>query len=277
MKKEFNFVDVAFVIDTTGSMGTFIGEAQKRLSKTLKDLSGKNDIDLQVGLVQYRDHPPQESTFVTQLVQMTPSLEKMQKEIEKLKPQGGGDAPEAVYQGVYDACEKLHWRDNSSRFILLVGDSPPHAFVAWYNSVMPGKTDALGKQRNFGDGFPKACPSNLDVSAVTAAAEKRGITVHALCMGDFAYTRLSFKAIASGTGGRATTSASAGEVVDKMLSMMTDEFKEIRFDKTIYENVSRSRRFDCQEIAEALGSTRQKVAASLARLGRRGFLDNLLN
>lgn len=274
MRKEFKYVDVAFVIDTTGSMGAFINEAKKRLSTTLKELSSKNDIDLNVGLVQYRDHPPQENTFVTQIVQMTPRMEHMQKEIDKLSPHGGGDAPEAVYQGVFDACESLHWREHSARFILLVGDSPPHAFPMWYATVMPGKTDALGK-RGHGDGFPKGCPSNLDVNSVTAAAEKRGITIHAICMGDFAYTKLSFGAIASGTGGRSSTSNSAGEVVDKMLAMMTDEFKEIKFDKTVYDNVSQTRRFDSQELAEALGSTRQKVASSLARLGRRGFLDNL--
>lgn len=67
MTKALNYVDLCFVIDTTGSMGSFIQAAKQQLLDTIQLLSADSDIDLQVGLVEYRDHPPQDSSFVTRV------------------------------------------------------------------------------------------------------------------------------------------------------------------------------------------------------------------
>ena len=133
--KSLNDVDLCFVVDTTGSMGSFIQAAQRQLLDTIKQLSTYSNIDLQVGLVEYRDHPPQDTSFVTRIYPLTANLQEMQKCINKLKADGGGDAPEAVYSGVWDACEKIKWRPHSCRFILLVGDAPPHGFSKWLQEM----------------------------------------------------------------------------------------------------------------------------------------------
>lgn len=269
MKREFNYVDIAFVIDTTGSMGQFIAEAKQHLSRTLEELSKKSGISLNAALVEYKDHPPQDPTFITRCVDFTSDFPKMQDEIKKLKESGGGDGPEAVYRGVYDACEELSWRERSSRFILLVGDAPPHAFAVWHKKMFP-KGEQL---RAAGDGFPNACPSGLDVSSVTAAAEKKGIVVNAICLVGDKYTAASFDAIATGSGGTSNTQAAIGDIIDRIKKMLDDEFQQLKFDQNIFETIEKTKIYDCQELAEKVGSTRQKVAFAISRLGRRGFLN----
>ena len=66
-----NEVDAAFVIDVTASMGTFIRDAQRLLVKLLKEMSGAADIDLCVGIIEYRDHPPEDRSFVTRSFALT--------------------------------------------------------------------------------------------------------------------------------------------------------------------------------------------------------------
>jgi hypothetical protein len=62
MADKLNQVDLAFVVDTTGSMGPFIAAAQHQMVAMLRALAedAQVAIDLQVGVVEYRDHPPQE-------------------------------------------------------------------------------------------------------------------------------------------------------------------------------------------------------------------------
>ena len=170
MIKALNHVDLCFVIDTTGSMGGFIQAAKQQLLNTIQLLSADSDIDLQVGLVEYRDHPPQDTTFVTRVYPLTAELKQMQKNINKLEANGGGDFPEAVYDGVQEAALKMKWRPHSCRFILLVGDAPPHGF------------QADGSTESFTHTDPAQYPNGLTVQSVTAAAESQRVTIHALCM-----------------------------------------------------------------------------------------------
>src|ERR1044071_5396679 len=102
-------------------------------------------IVLFVGFVEYRDHPPQEKTFVTRVNPLTSDIKRMQKAINSLKADGGGDAPEAVYDGVFAACKQIEWRPFSCRFTLLVGDAPPHGYK-------PPEDERGGKRLvNYGD------------------------------------------------------------------------------------------------------------------------------
>lgn len=74
MTKTLNQVDLCFlcfVIDTTGSMGGSIDAAKRHLLDAVAALRQSDNLDLQVGLVEYRDHPPQESSFVTRLYPLT--------------------------------------------------------------------------------------------------------------------------------------------------------------------------------------------------------------
>ncbi len=187
MTAGLNHVDLCFVIDTTASMSSFLQAAQQQLLNAIALLSSDKSINLQVGLVEYRDFPPQDRTFVTRVYSLMADLKEIQQVINKLRAEGGGDVPEAVYRGIYDACEQIQWREHSCRFILLVGDAPPHGFAKWLQ-VMTGS-----RLSGNGDAWAEACPSGLDVQAVTAAAENHRVIIHALCMVNDQLTQEAFR------------------------------------------------------------------------------------
>jgi hypothetical protein len=53
--KALNQVDVCFIVDTIGSIGSFIKAAKQQLLDAISLLSSDREIDLRVGLVEYRD------------------------------------------------------------------------------------------------------------------------------------------------------------------------------------------------------------------------------
>lgn len=57
-------LDVVFAIDCTGSMGPYIAAAKHNIDKIIGGLVNAQGYELRIGLVAYRDHPPQELTWV---------------------------------------------------------------------------------------------------------------------------------------------------------------------------------------------------------------------
>jgi von Willebrand factor type A domain len=272
MDEALNRVDLCFVVDTTGSMGPFIEAAKRELLAAIDRLRADNALDLQVGLVEFRDHPPQDSSFVTRVYPLTGDLRTMQAAINGLRADGGGDAPEAVYDGVHEACTAANWRAHSCRFAMLVGDSPPHGFRA----AAPEEAAARGRRRHggYGDSWADGCPCGLTAHSVAAAAENQGVTVHGLCMGSAPVTLASFAEIAAGTGGQCAPATSAQAVVENIARVLAEEFRELPFDAQVLETVRRQESLEASPIADALGRPRLQVAAALARLGKRGFLGS---
>src|ERR687885_389277 len=93
--EQINGVDLAFVVDTTGSMSPLIGAAQRQLIELLDGLARAASVDLRLGVVEYRDHPPEDS-MVYRVHPFTGDLERARGTIRKLRADGGGDTPEAV-------------------------------------------------------------------------------------------------------------------------------------------------------------------------------------
>ncbi|AKG24642.1 vWA domain-containing protein [Calothrix sp. 336/3] len=261
-----NHVDICFVVDTTGSMGGFIQTAQKQLLDTINLLSSDSQINLQVGLVEYRDHPPQDHSFITRIYPLTNNLQQMQKSINLLRADGGGDAPEAVYDGIHDACTKMQWRLHSCRFVLLVGDAPPHGFGQWLKDMqVPGFVN------DHSDTWKGGCPSGLDIQKVTAVAENHRVTVHSLCMGNDSNTQKAFQAISQGTGGQFTIT-NATDIIGKIIDCLHKEFQNLELDQQVLSTIANMGYLDIQETAELLDLPRLPVATSISRLGKRGFL-----
>jgi hypothetical protein len=269
MKDTLHQVDVCFVIDTTSSMNPFIQAAKKQLLSALERLSKLGGIDLYTAVVEYRDHPPQENSFITQIYQLTGNIGETQKAVNKLQAVGGGDGPEAVYQGLHDACQKVEWRTHSCRYIILIGDAPPHAFPFW----LEGINLAVPSRRNMGgDHWPSACPSGLDPHKVAAAAEEKNITIHAVLMGNYAAAREAFSLISLSTGGTFAQTGAADEAVQNILSVVRSELENLALDRKILDLTKKESSLDSELLAAQASCSRIQAASSLARLGRRGFL-----
>ena len=98
---KINQFDLAFVVDTTGSMGGLIEAAKKQMVEMVDALATAVDVDMQLGVVQYRDHPPQDR-MVYRVHRLTGNLKEAKKTIGKLQADGGGDPPEAVSGDAFD-------------------------------------------------------------------------------------------------------------------------------------------------------------------------------
>lgn len=78
-----------------------------------------------MGLVAFRDYPPQEDTYITQEYDFTTEISTMKANLRQLKAEGGGDGPEAQTAAL-DAALNASWRDDGAKIAILITDSPPH-------------------------------------------------------------------------------------------------------------------------------------------------------
>ena len=78
-----------------------------------------------MGLVAFRDHPPQDHTYVTKNFGFSSDISKVQRDLSGLYASGGGDGPEAVTAALAEALN-MDWREHASKMIVLIADAPPH-------------------------------------------------------------------------------------------------------------------------------------------------------
>jgi len=116
-------IDLAFILDTTGSMSEEIAAVKTTIQRVASTL-GDDTVHVRVGLVEYKDRG---DTFVTKVYPMTADLAAFEKQVANIEANGGGDTPESVNEGVHVGLTKLAWSDDAvARFAFLVGDAPPH-------------------------------------------------------------------------------------------------------------------------------------------------------
>ena len=117
-------LDLALVIDTTGSMGDELEYLKVEIDSIVETVSRMfPDVDQRYALVVYRD---QGDEYVSRTFDFTSSLNEFRGNLAAQHANGGGDYPEAVQVAVEHA-GKLSWREgNAARVMFLVGDAPPH-------------------------------------------------------------------------------------------------------------------------------------------------------
>ena len=119
-------VEVAFVLDTTGSMGGLIEGAKRKIWSIATAIVDSNpDADIRIALVAYRDIG---DDYVTRTVDLTADIQDLYAQLLELKARGGGDWPESVNEALDVSINKLQWTagDQARRIVFLVGDAPPH-------------------------------------------------------------------------------------------------------------------------------------------------------
>ena len=94
-------------------------------------ISSSANIDkelIRFGLIAFRDHPPQEYSYVTKNFGFTNDISVMQKNLAGLFASGGGDGPEAQTAALAAALN-MEWIDNAVKMVVLITDSPPHGIA----------------------------------------------------------------------------------------------------------------------------------------------------
>lgn len=138
-----NLVDIAFVVDATGSMGDEIEflkfEMEDVIRKTFNDYA---NLDLKVGSVFYRDKGDE---YVTRYLDMQSDLLKLLNFVKLQNAAGGGDAPEAVDSALHVALSRLSWRKEArARLLFLFLDAPPHEPAKADIAMLVAKAAAMG-------------------------------------------------------------------------------------------------------------------------------------
>jgi hypothetical protein len=171
-------IEVAFALDTTGSMGSYIREARERIRAIAEGLAeGDPRPVVRFGLVEFRD---QGDAYVTRVHPFTAELSEMQRYLDASEAAGGGDTPEAVLEGVDAAIRQLSWtppadKEQVVRLLYLVGDAP-----AQHHAKSPSE------------------------ASVEAAARARGIVLHVIACSSASdgAEQLGFGRLARHTEGR---------------------------------------------------------------------------
>ncbi|KAF8349365.1 elongation factor-2 kinase [Amanita rubescens] len=183
-------LDLVFVQDCTGSQGSYITSATKNIEEICSKIfeSGRlqHPQDLRVGLVAFRDHPPQDHTYVVKNFGFSSDISKVHKDLSSLYASGGGDGPEAVTAALAEALN-MDWRLTASKMVVLIADAPPHG---------------IGE---YGDGFDDGSPDGNDPLQVARMLARRGITLFFVAcepaLSGYSYATDFYQAITTITSG----------------------------------------------------------------------------
>lgn len=119
-------VEVAFVLDTTGSMGGLIDGAKRKIWGIADEIRKANpSAEIRIGLVAYRDRG---DAYVTDKTDLSTDIHEVYGKLLQFRAQGGGDWPESVNEALAVAVNGLSWTrtPETRRIVFLVGDAPPH-------------------------------------------------------------------------------------------------------------------------------------------------------
>ena len=116
-------VDVAFVLDTTGSMSEEIAAVKQTIQKVASSLSTEQ-VTVRIALVEYKDRTDQ---FTTRVFPFATDLPTFSRKVAGISASGGGDTPEDMNAGLHTALTQLEWSSNSvARLAFVIADAPPH-------------------------------------------------------------------------------------------------------------------------------------------------------
>lgn len=250
-------LDMMAAIDCTASMGGYLQEAKDKIQNLFHRVGQLEPLrpDLAVGVVGYRDHPPQDSSPVPYHLPLSDQIPVVKSALQKFQATGGGDHPESVWDGLHTAIAGTAWRPHSARVVVLVGDAPPHAC---------GCPD---------DYFARGCPCGLNLEAIVSAAKVNGILMgHCAGAGNCLYMRRSFQEIAHRLDGVFVPLSAIDSLIARLEQLLRGAVKDMAADAKVLEEIYRNPTVPSDALAARLGKTRPELEASLGRLKTRKTL-----
>jgi len=119
-------IEVVFVLDTTGSMSGLLQSAKDKIWSIATTLASAEPApEISIGLVAYRDRT---DNYVTKVIDLSSNLDAVFAQLMQFTADGGGDTPESVNKGLYDAINNISWSNDQQAYqtVFLVGDAPAH-------------------------------------------------------------------------------------------------------------------------------------------------------
>lgn len=144
-------IDLAFVLDTTGSMSEEIDAVKQTIQAVATQLSG-TQADVRIGLVEYKDRS---DCLLTRTFPFSADLRGFAASVAGVTASGGGDYPEDLHKGLEAALDKLAWRgDAAARMIVVIGDAPPQFY---------------GQSRDYANAAMRAAARGIKIYTVAAS------------------------------------------------------------------------------------------------------------
>jgi hypothetical protein len=239
-------VEVAFVLDTTGSMGPLIEGAKRKIWSIATAIADANpNAEVRMGLVAYRDIGDE---YVTRTFNLTADIQDLYAKLLELKARGGGDWPESVNEALDAGVTKLAWTQGPEicRILFLVGDAPPHMDYA----------------------------QDTKYPDVVRTARERGITINAVQAGDARDTARIWRDIAQRGNGRYIPIPQDGGRIVIIETPWDDEIIELqgRINGTVIPYGPRAQRSSVEQktaqVAAAPRAAASEMAGYLNKSGR---------
>jgi Mg-chelatase subunit ChlD len=222
MSERLGQLDLVFVVDNTGSMGPYIHNVKTKILEIIRTIK-KEELchRLRVGLVSYRDHPPEETTYITQKFELTSDTSLIEQNIMKMDASGGGDGPEAVSTAL-QVMNKMEFLNDAAKVAVLIGDAPPHGVES-------------------GDRWPHGTPDGAKWDTEAKKAFEKGIVIHTVgCFPEIAsYAKgvATYEKIAADSQGRFFPLEKAEILVNLITGIAVEEIDKIAIQKSILEDL----------------------------------------
>lgn len=118
-------IDLVLVIDATGSMAPELNQLHASLDEVAAGFATlPGSPTLRFGYVIYRDKSKEEST---QRFPLTDNWNLFAENLLTVTAVSGGDYPEDVTSGLYQAIANMNWQPDATKLLILLGDAPPQS------------------------------------------------------------------------------------------------------------------------------------------------------
>jgi Mg-chelatase subunit ChlD len=250
MSERLGQLDLVFVVDNTGSMGSYIEVTKSKILEIIRTIK-KEELchRLRVGLVAYRDHPPEEETWVVQKFELTPDTAAIEENVKRMEASGGGDGPEAVDTALMTA-NRMEFLRDAAKIMVLIGDAPPHG------------VESTGA-------FSKGSPDGASYKTETKNAYEKGIVIHTIgCYPEIeSYEKAVevYKEIAEKSKGRFFPLNEAELLVPLITGIAVEEIDKLSIQQSILEELGTS--VEDLKVEDLSDAKLETIAASIAGKG----------
>jgi hypothetical protein len=251
MSEKLGQLDLVFIVDNTGSMGPYIQNVKTKILEIIRTIK-KEELchRLRVGLVSYRDHPPEETTYITQKYELSSDTSKIEQNVLQMDASGGGDGPEAVSTAL-QVMNKMEFLNESAKIAVLIGDAPPHGVES-------------------GDRWPQGTPDGAKWDAEAKKSFDKGIIVHTVgCFPEITNYQKgveTYEKIAGLSQGRFIPLEKAELLVNIITGLAVEEIDKIAIQKSILEDLGVS----MEDFPADEEFTEEKISAMVMKVQAQG-------
>jgi hypothetical protein len=119
--EEGRALDLVLALDSTESMQNDMPWLRDNLTDIITENTAGFE-QVRIGFVYYRDYLEE---YLYRVSRFETGLDRVQWVLDRIRPAGGRDIPEAVNEALYAALTEFDWLADN-RKIILIGDAPPH-------------------------------------------------------------------------------------------------------------------------------------------------------